>query len=212
VKRLVFTLVVVFVLLIAGFQAQPSKADGSYIRFTSIGGGVCQPTYVSVPVSYAAHLLTPLSYTTVVRLNGVSFGSNTGTDSAGDYVGTANYGTSFPSAQSFPYTYQWSTAYPEFGFTINAVCQSAGAAPVVSIASTEPSGPTVPSSFVLRTITCTVPVYDSPAGRPVGDNAVTAGQTWFVSPSPVKGSDGKSWTEIFVGGFVDGFIPTACVG
>ena len=71
-------------------------------------------------------------------------------------------------------------------------------------------GPSVPSGFVLRTITCNVAVYDAPGGSPVGSNMVTGGQTWFVNPTPAKDAAGKSWTEIFVGGFSDGFIPTSC--
>ncbi len=69
----------------------------------------------------------------------------------------------------------------------------------------------VPSGFVLRTITCDVAVYSSAGGTPVGDNKVTAGQTWFVSTTPVQAADGQSWTEIFVAGLIDGFVPTSCV-
>lgn len=69
----------------------------------------------------------------------------------------------------------------------------------------------VPAGFVMHFITCNSPVYDAPAGSPVGANAVTNGQTWFTNPTPVT-AGGKSWTEIFVAGLTDGFIPTSCVG
>jgi hypothetical protein len=69
----------------------------------------------------------------------------------------------------------------------------------------------VPPGFEQREITCDVPVYDQPAGSPVGDNRVTAGQHWNVNLTPVAGPDGRNWTEIFVAGPNTGFIPTACV-
>lgn len=73
-------------------------------------------------------------------------------------------------------------------------------------------GPGIPSGFVLRTITCDVPVYATPAGMPVaGGAAIRAGQTWFVNPTPINGADGRQWTEIFAAGFINGYIPTACV-
>lgn len=74
------------------------------------------------------------------------------------------------------------------------------------------SGPPLPEGFVLRTITCDVAVFDSPGGTPVGDNRIIAGQTWYVNPTPVKAPSGEDWTEIFVSGTPNGFIPTRCVG
>ncbi len=68
-----------------------------------------------------------------------------------------------------------------------------------------------PAGFVLRTIICTVPVFDSPGGTPVGSNIIRGGQTWFVNPTPVSDSFGRQWTEIFVAGPENGFIPTSCV-
>jgi hypothetical protein len=75
------------------------------------------------------------------------------------------------------------------------------------------SGPALPSSFELRTITCTVAVFQTPGGIPVpSGEKIIGGQTWYVNPKPVKGSDGKSWTEIFVASDINGYIPTSCVG
>lgn len=69
-------------------------------------------------------------------------------------------------------------------------------------------GAPIPSGFVLRTITCDTPVYDAAGGHPLSTGEkVTAGQTWFVSPTAQSG-----WTEIFNNGFSDGFIPSSCVG
>jgi hypothetical protein len=74
------------------------------------------------------------------------------------------------------------------------------------------SGPPIPAGFVLRTITCNVAVFDAPGGSPVGSNAITNGQTWYVNPKSVKDAAGKAWTEIFVGGYNDGYVPTSCIG
>jgi hypothetical protein len=74
------------------------------------------------------------------------------------------------------------------------------------------SGPGIPSGFQLRSVTCNTPVYDQPAGTPVSGTEVTAGQTWYVSPTPVMAANGTSWTEIFTSSSPDGFIPTSCVG
>jgi hypothetical protein len=83
-----------------------------------------------------------------------------------------------------------------------------GAVPCVPAA----EGPSIPAGFVLRTITCDVPVYNTAAGSPVaGGAAIKAGQTWYVNPTPVDGDDGRQWTELFAGGYSNGFIPTACV-
>ena len=73
-------------------------------------------------------------------------------------------------------------------------------------------GAPIPTGFVLRTILCNTPVYDAAGGNrlPTGE-AVTAGQTWYVNPTPVMSAGGAPWTEIFVAGFSNPWIPTACV-
>ncbi len=73
-------------------------------------------------------------------------------------------------------------------------------------------GPTIPTGFLLRTIICNTSVYNQAGGNPVSSGEkITSGQTWFVSGTPVI--VGKaSWTEVFVGGYTDGFIRTSCIG
>ncbi|HRE48089.1 MAG TPA: hypothetical protein PLD47_10220 [Aggregatilineales bacterium] len=74
-------------------------------------------------------------------------------------------------------------------------------------------GRSVPKGFQLRTITCDVAVFNEPGGSPVANGAaIRGGQTWFVNPTPKTAADGSSWTEIFVSGVLNGYIPTACVG
>ncbi len=72
-------------------------------------------------------------------------------------------------------------------------------------------GPSAPSDFVLHTIICDTALYGTPGGPVIPDDKISAGQTWFVSPTPVAAGDGSSWTEIFVGGPNDAFIPSSCV-
>jgi hypothetical protein len=80
----------------------------------------------------------------------------------------------------------------------------------VPCSTTSIPGPTIPAGFVLRTITCDVAVFNAPDGSPVGSNRIRSGQTWYVNPES-KTANGESWTEIFVGGPITGWIPTACV-
>jgi len=69
----------------------------------------------------------------------------------------------------------------------------------------------IPAGFVQRGINCTVAVYSQVDGTPVGSNMVIKGQNWYVNPVPVRGKFRRLWTEIYVSGPVDGFIPTRCV-
>lgn len=74
------------------------------------------------------------------------------------------------------------------------------------------SGPPLPKGFVLHAIQCDVAVHATPAGSPIEGAMIRAGQTWFVNPVSVEGSDGQQWTEIFTSGRINGYIPTSCVG
>jgi hypothetical protein len=77
--------------------------------------------------------------------------------------------------------------------------------------SVQPSAPGIPDGFVLRSILCDVPVYNLAGGQPVGDDHITAGQTWYVNPTPVAAVDGTPWIEIFVGSRPNPYIPAHCV-
>ncbi|HEX3052778.1 MAG TPA: hypothetical protein VHP83_19120 [Aggregatilineaceae bacterium] len=72
-------------------------------------------------------------------------------------------------------------------------------------------GAPIPAGFQLRTITCDTPVYDSPAGSPVGENRIRAGQTWYVNTTAKTAGDGSSWSEVFVAGYKNGYVPSSCV-
>ncbi len=70
--------------------------------------------------------------------------------------------------------------------------------------------PGIPAGFILKSIICDTPVYNTPAGTAVGDAHVDTGQTFFVNPIPVSSTDGQSWTEIYVSSTTNPYIPTIC--
>ena len=96
------------------------------------------------------------------------------------------------------------------GLSEQVILSVAGDCP--GLPSANPPGPAIPDGFVLRTIVCETPVYNMVDGQAVDGSVIRAGQTWYVSPTPVAGSDGALWTEIFTAGWINGFIPTDCVG
>lgn len=123
--------------------------------------------------------------------------------------GTFAVGLSFPEqpagsmlyidvwANTLGYTYAWDNqAY----FHADVVCDR------------YVGGPPIPAGFKQHNIVCTTAVYDMPAGQPVGVDRVLAGQDWHLNPTPKLGPDGQYWTEVFVGGLRNPYIPTACVG
>jgi hypothetical protein len=135
--------------------------------------------------------------------------------------------TSLPDGSSGGYTMFLTTPYSVAAHTpitvtitsYNAVNQGGGVAHVQSFtydcttgeAVNDVAGPPIPSGFVLKTITCDVAVFDAPGGSPVGSNKIVGGQTWYVNPTPKKDAAGKSWTEVFVAGYTNGYVPTSCV-
>lgn len=105
-----------------------------------------------------------------------------------------NWGANFYAIASLP-------AAASF-FTVTASCKGASFA-----------GRGIPPTFVLRSIWCNTPVYSAAGGDAVkSGESIKSGQSWFVSPTPVKDGKGNLWSEIFVSGVSNGFIPTACVG
>jgi hypothetical protein len=73
------------------------------------------------------------------------------------------------------------------------------------------AGPAVPEGWVLRYMTCSTAVYDMPGGQPVGNDAVWAGQSFYVNPDTKKDASGKSWSQVFVSSWISPWIPTSCV-
>ena len=86
---------------------------------------------------------------------------------------------------------------------VSYLCTTGGGQPIPTA--------TPVGAFALRLIVCDTPVYDAPGGRPVGDNRVRAGQTWYVNPVPVRDAAGGLWTAINVSGSNLAYIPARCV-
>jgi hypothetical protein len=121
---------------------------------------------------------------------------------APDINGDVSYTVTFPAQD--PTDVLYFDVFEDFTGFIYQAALACGIAP----------GRAIPDGFVLRTITCDVAVFDSPSGSPVGDNRILNGQTWYINPTPVTVSNNAlypSWTEIFVSGTTNGFIPTKCV-
>jgi hypothetical protein len=74
------------------------------------------------------------------------------------------------------------------------------------------AGPAVPAGWVQRWMTCSTAVFDAPGGQPIGNNAVWAGQSFFVNPETKTDASGKSWSQVFVSSYNSPWIPTSCVG
>jgi len=75
-------------------------------------------------------------------------------------------------------------------------------------------GPALPAGFVPAEITCDVTVFQAPNPDLQTSARLRKGQVWFVNPEPVPAQIDtfyKEWTEVFVSGLHNGFIPTACV-
>jgi len=72
--------------------------------------------------------------------------------------------------------------------------------------------PQVPTGFVQRQISCTTRLYwgADPKATVNGNNYLIQGQTWYVSSTAVKGTDGNQWTPVYVGSFDLIYVPTSC--
>jgi hypothetical protein len=75
------------------------------------------------------------------------------------------------------------------------------------------AGPPIPAGFVQRALACTTPVFNGPNGQAVAGATVQAGQSWYVNPTPTDADvNGRRWTEIFVSGTQNGYVPAECIG
>lgn len=213
-KRPFVVLAVVVLLVVASGAFQPAQAAaGDYLYATYAGGAYCDGTGIYVPMLVESSLAAPLPFTQINYIDGVAMGATGGTQAAGylSYVGS--FGGSIVPTHSVPYTYQIVADFSgQFVITANGVCFG-GTNVVVSIDDTSENARILPAAFTLRTITCDTAVYDAPGGKALATGeALKAGQTWYVNPTPVTAADGSSWTEFFPSGARNAYIPTSCVG
>ena len=196
---------VVALLAATGTSSATAIATGAYLNLTFPSCGSALETGGSV-AWYSGGTLTEIA----TDATGAQIGSITVFVPAGTY-----FNTTFPiSSTSYknPLTMSYNVnGIPLFTLTANSPCASSS---TVYAFPTPSSSTSV--SFVLRTITCTVAIFDRPDGQQLSSgDKIIGGQTWFVNPIPVSVANYRQfplWTEVFIGGPQNGFIPTVCVG
>jgi len=83
-------------------------------------------------------------------------------------------------------------------------------APIVIEPIIEPS-PDIPAAYVLRVMICDTMLYDNPAGSVISNTSVVIGQIFSVDPVDAIAADGSHWTQLFVGGWNNPYVPSVCV-
>lgn len=210
--RISAIIVALFAALFSKSAAPVQAAEGDYVRVSYSGGALCTTNAITIPIHVTSYFAAPAPFSQAININGVTLGYLSGTQSAGSLDYDGNLGIGGYPAQSFPYTYQIVASFGQFVVTANGVCYSDLSEPVVSIADSIAEGRGVPAGFELRWLSCSSAVFDAPGGTALSTGeAVWAGQSWFVNPKSVKDASGKSWTEIFASGTINGYIPTSCV-
>ena len=194
-KNRILSLLVIAALLIAfASTAQPAHADS--------------PTFLFVlDCDHASLLITGATpgyfYDFLVFIPSESFGHLSNLQQV-PASGTLEFTYAYPATYAigtYIYSDTFQTPGPATGNPVAKMTQNCGVFGSV---------PT-PPDFVMRTILCDTPVYDTPGGSPVGDNAVTTGQTWFGSTTSELAPDGSAWVAIFVAGEKTPYIPAQCV-
>ncbi len=221
-------LVVLSVLIIAfslALSFQPARADSPTWTVSSLNTTGCNSGNIgfTTVVAGISSFPTTLHFRTQVDAGGIRYMD----EDAGTPGGNGNYSwhlyfsnsggpatNAWPIPADTPITVHFSLTQGPGGpavFSNTIVLSKCNGGSIISGGSGS-AVPEIPGNFVLRTITCTEAVYDLPGGSPVGSNEITAGQTWYVSPTPVKDAKGNLWTAVFVGGFQNGYIRSVCVG
>jgi hypothetical protein len=240
VRRLIIGSIVMLLTMATFSIGQPASAAGNYYfyNFTGATGATCTGTPKALIINTGTMVRVanlPAGYIDATVHTSSSAGiegplsGNTKFDAIPPTSGIAAASVQIdavpgPVTISMTVTIRQDNFKPTLNFngtpitsTITITCTKPGAAPMISVQSNSPTGPYfvastpyVPSSFVMRRITCTTAVYNLPGGTQVGSNQISSGQSWFVSPTAINDSNGKQWTPVFVGGWDFGYIPTSC--
>ncbi len=211
-KGFVLTLVLVLSSVVLAVGPQTAKADAAISSYsvscTSISArGTSNQPYVALR-AYIGNTtnIDGLAIGGAPKIFDAWFdGSPTFAVSGGQY----SFSVSFSVPQGSPISFRVFGATDSDGhhWDGSPVFQS------VAVASCNQSfqGPPIPAGFVMKTVTCTVPAVQSPGGDVVpGINALVPGAHWYMSPTPVKDAKGKLWTEVFLAGWNNAFIPAEC--
>ncbi|HEX3050807.1 MAG TPA: hypothetical protein VHP83_09155 [Aggregatilineaceae bacterium] len=220
-RKALLSLVVLLALSVMSlFASSPTLAAGEKVEITALTAYGCNPYDVGFDWSMSGTPGVTYRINLVVEADGqVVMNEDDGT-----FVGswsdnyTTYYSNSYgPAVNAWPLptntieTVTMIMRYNTSGYPVAAEASIAFNCSTGEIVASTFQGAPIPTGFQLKTITCDTPIYGQPAGSPVGANAVKAGQTWYVNPTPVEGSDGQSWTEIFVAGPKNAYLPTSCV-
>ena len=161
--------------------AQPIQAAGGPTFFES-GTGTCNSTGVvstftytwsNFPANAIAFVVTSVNQTTINTYSfpwGPTSGSFSGPFNPAFAATTQPYTVTEVDMISAPGAASFNVIFS--GKCIGGVYTETG-----SITFNSVLGPQIPTNFVQKGISCTTAVYDMPAGKPVGSNVVTAGQT-----------------------------------
>lgn len=223
--RRVFWVGLIIALMIGFAGSAPAKAQsGTYLEFTDIAASSCTPGASAVGVfDYAvAANDTSLHIWTLTNLRNGNFTTyNVGPipGPEGPFPGTTNSMT-VPADTVVGDTLKMeviaTSTLPDAEASYSWISFDCASGNVIGLwfdyLYYVYQGPTVPKGFVLRTISCDTGVYGEPNSNLVSGAKIKAGQTWFVNPTTKTGSDGASWTEVFLAGPNNGWIPSACVG
>jgi hypothetical protein len=126
-------LFVAALLFAVAFSAVPVHAASGTFQVTYLGGGVCGPTDVTIPVSVTASFPAPTVLTSKASVNGAIIFTGSVVLPAGTITYTSSAGFFVPP-QAFPYTYQSAVLEgSEMLVQVTAVCNSNGAEPIVTI-------------------------------------------------------------------------------
>ncbi len=193
--RLLSIAIIAALLLVLTATAQPARA-------------VDAPNFVfDLTCDHASLLITGATpgylYDFLVVANAIPWGNLIPATTVGE-DGTLKFEVTYP--QTFPvgtviYSDTFQNPLPAGGNPAARMTQDCGVF----------GGSPTPPDYVLRTILCDTAVFDTPGGSPVGDNAVTAGQTWFASTTLETAPDGSAWVAVFVAGDKVPYIPAQCV-
>lgn len=182
-------------LIVGAFSASAYATVDSYVATCSSlqASGTTDAPYVML---YAYNYETEAEYIVAYPVSGGMFdlAFNFPAQPAGSEMNYEVWG----SPNDDTANYGWDN---EDYFNIDLYCQPA----------TGDSAPPLPSDYVLMNIICDTAVYDTPAGSPVGDGRLLAGQTFYVDPVSVTGSDGNEWTQVFVSSYTNPYIRTSCI-
>ena len=216
-------LVLAMIVISAGLNHANASAATYHIDFTVNGAGTCTNTNWSFSNTVSWNVpAEPLTLHNTEKVNGmVTFDSTFPSLISGSGIGLGiirGLG-SFNATQPYTVTSILKFSTRRLGIFSAWRFQGTCSGDVLTVVANKlPLGgtvaavpdPSIPEVYVLKTITCTEAVFDSPAGNPVGDNKVTAGQTFYVSTKSVKGSDGRMWSQIFVSSDPNPWILTSC--